>query len=64
MSKAPPYNAAYFEGTFKDADTVSWWKSGVKMGFDQNLAKVATSLVSSASFSEGLERCFSTLGTT
>ena len=38
--------------------------SGVKMGFDQNLAKVATSLVSAASSSGGLERCFSTLGTT
>ena len=40
MSKALPYNAAYFEGIFKDADPVSWWKFGVKMGFDQNLAKV------------------------
>ena len=57
MSKAPPYNSAYFEGTFKDADPVSWWKSGVKMGFDQNLAKVAISLVSAASSSGGLERC-------
>ena len=64
MSKAPPYNAAYFEGTFKDEDPVSWWKSAVKMGFDQNLAKVAISLVSAASSSGRLERCFSTLGTT
>ena len=56
MSKGPPYNAAYFEGTFKDADPVSWCKSGVKMGFDQNLAKVAISLVSAASSSGGLER--------
>ena len=54
MSKAPPYNAAYFEGTFKDADPVSWWKSGVKMGFDQNLAKIAVSLVSAPSSSGGL----------
>ena len=37
MSKARRYNAAYFEGTFKDADPVSWWKSGVKMGFDEKL---------------------------
>ena len=58
MSKAPLYNAAYFEGTFKDADPVSWWKSGVEMDFDQNLAKVAISLVSAASSSGGLERCF------
>ena len=33
------------------------------MGFDQNLAKDAISLVSAASSSRGLERCFSTLGT-
>ena len=34
------------------------------MGFDQNLAKVAISLVSAPFFSGGLKRCFSTLGTT
>ena len=60
MSNSPLYNTAYFAWTFKDADPVSWWNSGVKMGFDQNLAKVAISLMSAASSSGGLERCFST----
>ena len=29
ISKVPPYSQHYFEGTFKDADPVSWWTSGL-----------------------------------
>ena len=56
MSMAHPYNAADFDGTFKDADPVLSWKSGIKMAFDQNLAKAAISLVSATSSSGKQDR--------
>ena len=64
ISKVPPYSQHYFEGTFKDADPVSWWTSGLRLGFDKTLSDIAVSLVSCTSSSGGIERCFSTLGAT
>ena len=64
ISKVPPYSQHYFEGTFKDADPVSWWTLGLRLGFDKTLSDIAVSLVSCTSSSGGIERCFSTLGAT
>ena len=64
ISKVPPYSQHYFEGTFKDADPVSWWTSGLRLGFDKTLSDIAVSLVSCTSSYGGIERCFSTLGAT
>ena len=45
---------------FKD----SWWKGGLRMGFDPILVDVACSIVEAVSSSAGLERYFSTMGLT
>ena len=63
LSKAPPHNAPYLEGIFKDADhvVVEIWSQN---GLQSKSWKSSISLLSAASSSRGLERCFSTLGTT
>ena len=64
LAKQPPYSSYLFEGSYKDVDPVSWWKSGLRLGFSTQLVDIAVSLVSAVSSSAGLERHFSSLGLT
>ena len=64
LAKQPPYSSYLFEGSNKDVDPVSWWKSGLRLGFSTQLVGIAVSLVSAVSSSAGLERHFSSLGLT
>ena len=64
LAKQPPYSSYLFEGSYKDVDPVSWWKSGLRLGFSTQLVDIAVSLVSAVSSSAGLERHFSSFGST
>ena len=59
MGKIPPYSPHLFGSSFKNVSSDSWWKGGLRMGFD-----VACSIVEAVSSSAGLERYFSTMGLT
>ena len=64
MGKIPPYSPHLFGSSFKNVSSDSWWKGGLRMGFDPILVDVACSIVEAVSSSAGLERYFLTMGLT
>ena len=64
MGKIAPYSPHSFGSSFKNVSSDSWWKGGLRMGFDPILVDVACSIVEAVSSSAGLERYFSTMGLT
>ena len=57
-----PFVENLFKEAYKELKPDTWWKSGVKMGFNPAFAEAAGALVASVASSAGLERQFSTLG--
>ena len=64
LAKQPPYSNYFFQGSYKGVDPVSWWKSGLRLGFSTQLVDTAVSRVSAVSSSAVLERLFFSLGFT
>ena len=58
MGKIPPYSPHLFGSSFKNVSSDSWWKGGLRMGFDPILVDVASSIVEAVSSSAGLEIFF------
>ena len=64
MAKEAPFSSNLFGKDYENISATSWWKTGRRLGFPDDLVNVALPLVAAASSSAGLERQFSTLGFT
>ena len=62
LANHPPYLESAFRYVSISTSPGSWWKAGIRLGFDSRLADIAESLVSASPSSASLERHFSTLG--
>ena len=56
--------AYLFEKQYMEVQPRDRWLTGKKLGFQENLVKLSTTLVEAAPSTASLERSFSTLGTT
>ena len=57
-----PTSTICFLGTFADVSPATCWKSLEKLGVDNDLNKIATSILSAAAFSGGFRRQLFTVG--
>ena len=64
MAKEAPFSSNLFGKDYENISATSWWKTGRRLGFPDDLVNVALPLVAAASSSAGLERQFSTMGFT
>ena len=64
LANHPPYLDSIFGNVTATTTPGSWWKAGIRVGFDSRLADMAESLVSASPSSASLERHFSTMGMT
>ena len=56
------FKESLFDETYKKLSPATWWKSGLKFGFEENFADFSSALVESITSSAGLERQFSIIG--
>ena len=64
LANHPPYLESAFGNVSISTSLGSWWKAGIRLGFDSRLADITESLVSASPSSASLERHFSTMGMT
>ena len=62
LAQEPPFSKHLFDSELAKAAPVSWWKTGVRLGFPESIVNLAVAIVGGASSSGGLERHFSSLG--
>ena len=62
LAQEPPFSKHLFDSELAKAAPVSWWKTGVRLGFPESIVNLAVAIVGGASSSGGLERHFPSLG--
>ena len=62
IARHEPFNENLFSDAYKNFSPATWWKSGVKLGFSSDFAKLSCAIKESVTSSAALERQFSTIG--